>query len=196
MELLLAAMPALAQSQSPPTPQPPDKQTADDKKGGNQQTVGSNDRLFYALPNFQTVDTAEQLPPLTAGQKFKLQARSQFDYFEIRGTEFLQGSARLAIHPRVTDKAPLDMASATGQSGAMAGSRTSWSGPFSLPLCDRTRDITCSAGVILAPCGLRHQPHRCHSLRFGTDGVQRFSDPGRCCGRGHFDVQLSSPRRA
>jgi hypothetical protein len=91
VELLLAAMPALAQSQSPPTPQPPDKQTADDKKGGNQQTVGSNDRLFYALPNFQTVDTAEQLPPLTAGQKFKLQARSQFDYFEIPWYGILAG---------------------------------------------------------------------------------------------------------
>jgi hypothetical protein len=92
--LLLAAMPALAQPEDPPTPQPPDKQTAndkDDKKDGAQQTVGSNDRLFYALPNFQTVNTTEQLPPLTVGQKFKLQARSQFDYFEIPWYGILAG---------------------------------------------------------------------------------------------------------
>jgi hypothetical protein len=98
---LLAAMPALAQPQDPPAPLPPDKhtaddkkpdkQTTDDKKDANQQTVGSNDRLFYALPNFQTVDTTERLPPLTAGQKFKLQARSQFDYFEIPWYGILAG---------------------------------------------------------------------------------------------------------
>jgi len=70
---------------------PLDLQTADDKKDSNQQTVGSNDRLFYALPNFQTVETTEQLPPLTVGQKFKLQARSQFDYFEIPWYGILAG---------------------------------------------------------------------------------------------------------
>lgn len=89
--LLLPAVAALAQQQGPPTPQPQDGQTSNDKKDGNQQTVGSNDRLFYALPNFQTVDTTEQLPPLTVGQKFKLQARSQFDYFEIPWYGILAG---------------------------------------------------------------------------------------------------------
>jgi hypothetical protein len=92
LALLLAAMPALAQSESPsPAPQAPDIQTIDDKKDSNQQTLGSNDRLFYALPNFQSVDTTEQLPPLTVGQKFKLQARSQFDYFEIPWYGILAG---------------------------------------------------------------------------------------------------------
>jgi hypothetical protein len=96
--LLLAATSALAQLQSAPATQPPDKQTTDEKddkkekkKDSNQPTVGSNDRLFYALPNFQTVDTTEKLPPLTAGQKFKLQARSQFDYFEIPWYGILAG---------------------------------------------------------------------------------------------------------
>jgi hypothetical protein len=89
--LLLAAMPALAQLQGPPAPQPLDVQTVDDKKNVNQQTVGSNGRLFYVLPNFQTVGTTEQLPPLTVGQKFQLQARSQFDYFEIPWYGILAG---------------------------------------------------------------------------------------------------------
>jgi hypothetical protein len=100
--LLLAPVSALAQAQSAPAAQPPDKQTTDEKdekkddkkeekKDSSQPTVGSNDRLFYALPNFQTVDTTEKLPPLTAGQKFKLQARSQFDYFEIPWYGILAG---------------------------------------------------------------------------------------------------------
>lgn len=88
--LLLTGMPALAQLQGPPI-QPLDPQTDDDKKDGHQQTVGSNDRLFYALPNFQTVQTTEQLPPLTVNQKFKLQARSQFDYFQIPWYGILAG---------------------------------------------------------------------------------------------------------
>src|SRR5215469_9693880 len=89
--LLLADISALAQSQDPSAPQPLDKQTANDKKDHNQQKAGSHDRLFYALPNFQTVATTEQLPPLTVGQKFKLQARSQFDYFEIPWYGILAG---------------------------------------------------------------------------------------------------------
>ena len=89
--LLLADISALAQPQGPPAPQPLDKQTANDKKDRKQQTAGSNDRLFHALPNFQTVGTTKQLPPLTVGQKFKLQARSQFDYFEIPWYGILAG---------------------------------------------------------------------------------------------------------
>jgi hypothetical protein len=82
--LLLADLSTFAQAQGPPTSQPLSIQSIDGKNNDDiQPTVGSNDRLFYALPNFQTVQSTEQLPPLTVGQKFKLQARSQFDYFEI-----------------------------------------------------------------------------------------------------------------
>jgi len=88
---LLAATPSLAQQQRPPTPQPLNIQTANDKQAGNQPTVGSNNRLFFVLPNFQTVDASQQLPPLTTGEKFKLQARSQFDYFEIPWYGILAG---------------------------------------------------------------------------------------------------------
>ena len=44
-------------------------------------TVGtSNDRLFNLLPNFLTLENAGQRPPLTTDQKFKVVARSSFDY--------------------------------------------------------------------------------------------------------------------
>jgi len=40
------------------------------------------DRLFYALPNFLTVESSDKLPPLTTQQKFRVVARSSFDYVE------------------------------------------------------------------------------------------------------------------
>jgi hypothetical protein len=114
--LLIAFVPAVAQQQptgnsSPAASQCPDKQgplpkdNASQPPLGQQQpagsppqcadkqdpTLGSKDRLFYALPNFLTVENGNQLPPLTAGQKFKLQARSQFDYMEIPWYGILAG---------------------------------------------------------------------------------------------------------
>lgn len=43
------------------------------------QNGTSNDRLLFALPNFQTLEDLGHVPPLTAGQKYKLVARSAFD---------------------------------------------------------------------------------------------------------------------
>jgi len=39
----------------------------------------SNDRLFFALPNFLSVENAADAPPLTSVQKFHVTARSAFD---------------------------------------------------------------------------------------------------------------------
>jgi hypothetical protein len=39
----------------------------------------SKDRLFYALPNFLSVENAADAPPLSAAQKFQVTARSVFD---------------------------------------------------------------------------------------------------------------------
>src|SRR5580658_425636 len=39
----------------------------------------SNDRIFYTLPNFLTLENADKVPPLSVGQKFKVTARSSFD---------------------------------------------------------------------------------------------------------------------
>jgi hypothetical protein len=51
----------------------------------------SKDRLFYTLPNFLTLENANQVPPLTTGQKFKVVARSSFDYVEYPWYGFLAG---------------------------------------------------------------------------------------------------------
>jgi hypothetical protein len=42
----------------------------------------SNDRLFYALPNFLSLENTGKTPPLTTKQKFSVVARGSFDYVE------------------------------------------------------------------------------------------------------------------
>jgi len=76
--------PASPQSQTTPA-QPTDqsKDAQDNKKTTDQNAGTSKDRLFYALPNFLTLENAGQVPPLTVGQKFKVVARGSFDYIQI-----------------------------------------------------------------------------------------------------------------
>jgi hypothetical protein len=97
---LLATVPAVAQQeqtpgqQSPSAQQPPAKGEPDkDEKSKSQteQSGTSKDRLFFTLPNFLTVENAGQIPPLTTGQKFKVVARSSFDYVEFPWYGFLAG---------------------------------------------------------------------------------------------------------
>src|SRR5450631_4540988 len=66
--------PSAAQGQTPASAQqaPPDK----DKKGASGT---SNDRLFYALPNFLSLENGGKVPPLSTKQKFSVVARGTFD---------------------------------------------------------------------------------------------------------------------
>jgi hypothetical protein len=62
--------------------QPGQTSSEDKEKAAEEKTGLSKDRLFWTLPNFLTVDNAYEIPPLTAGQKFKVVARSTFDPVE------------------------------------------------------------------------------------------------------------------
>ncbi len=53
------------------------------KDAANDKSGTSKDRLFFALPNFLTLENARQVPPLTAGQKFGVVARGSFDPIQI-----------------------------------------------------------------------------------------------------------------
>lgn len=72
------------------TPASADKKIEDKNKdqtpaqpSGQGKVAGtSNDRLFYTLPNFLTLQGAGQLPPMTAKDKFKVVALGTFDYVE------------------------------------------------------------------------------------------------------------------
>lgn len=96
LAVLLGAS-SFAQSSPPDAPSatktqsaPPQDQKDKQQKGGEKENGTSNDRLFYALPNFLTVES-KNLPPLTTGQKFKVVARGSFDYIQIPWYAFLAG---------------------------------------------------------------------------------------------------------
>lgn len=72
---------------APASPQKEQEQT--DKPGSRQGT--SNDRLFYTLPNFLTLEHAGKVPPLTTKQKFAVVTRGSFDYVQFPWYGFLSG---------------------------------------------------------------------------------------------------------
>jgi hypothetical protein len=89
---LLLAFPAAAQQpQQPPasvpaqTPSKPNEKSGGDqnRKSQEQEASPKNDRIFWTLPNYLTVENAAHVPPLTTGGKFKLTAKDSFDPVEI-----------------------------------------------------------------------------------------------------------------
>ena len=69
----------------------PQQQQAPQQQASAQPSDTSHDRLFWALPNFLTVENAEMVPPLTPGQKFKLVARGIYDPMEFVLVGFVTG---------------------------------------------------------------------------------------------------------
>lgn len=76
----------VASGQNTPDPaplSPSDKDKNAQGTSGQGKNAGtSNDRLFFTLPNFLTLENAGQVPPLTTGQKFRVVLRGSFDYVE------------------------------------------------------------------------------------------------------------------
>jgi hypothetical protein len=87
-----APSPQSSSTEKTPASDKSDKSKNVQGKNGQGQTAGtSNDRLFFTLPNFLTLENANQVPPLTAGQKFKVVGRSSFDYVQYPWYGFLAG---------------------------------------------------------------------------------------------------------
>ena len=51
--------------------------------GGTSSAGTSKDRLFFALPNFLTLENAGSVRPLTTGQKYKVVAQGSFDPIQL-----------------------------------------------------------------------------------------------------------------
>lgn len=82
-----------APNATPPTDsQPADKDPVKATTQDQSNSKGtSNDRLFFTLPNFLTLENAGQVPPLTAKQKFAVVTRGTFDYVQFPWYGFLSG---------------------------------------------------------------------------------------------------------
>jgi hypothetical protein len=72
-----AAAPSSGQAAGAQKPADPN-----DPPNATQSDAGSKDRLFFALPNFLTLENSAHVPPMTAEQKFKVAVRSSFDYVQ------------------------------------------------------------------------------------------------------------------
>ena len=77
--------PTSSSSQPPITGDKKQTKTTSDSAGPGT----SNDRLFFTLPNFLTLENAGQVPPLTTKQKYAVVARGSFDYIQIPWYGFL-----------------------------------------------------------------------------------------------------------
>jgi len=81
-----AAVPQPVSEELPEKPVASESQTHSGLTAKEQQNVEheketgtSKDRLFWVLPNFLTIESADQVPPLTARQKFETTARGLLD---------------------------------------------------------------------------------------------------------------------
>jgi hypothetical protein len=80
-----------APSSTPPPGQQPPASDKDKKPEANRPVGVSKDRLFYALPNFLTLENSGSVPPLTTKEKFKVVTKGSFDYVQIPWYGFLAG---------------------------------------------------------------------------------------------------------
>ncbi len=78
-----------AQQQQPGTPPSPTPATGsqkptDDSNAASklQPDQGTKDRLFFAMPNFLSLENSAHVPPMTVKQKFQVSVRSSFDWFQ------------------------------------------------------------------------------------------------------------------
>ncbi len=82
--------PSASASQTPADKDKPQEHKEAPSTSGPGTTTGtSNDRLFYTLPNFLSMETTSKLPPLTSKQKYSVVARSTFDYVQYPWWAFL-----------------------------------------------------------------------------------------------------------
>jgi hypothetical protein len=80
------------QSQKTAPNQPFPQNTPDAQKGQSPKKQKSkDDRMFYVMPNYLTVDNQSEVPPLTWKQKFSTTAQGAFDPYEFAVVGILSG---------------------------------------------------------------------------------------------------------
>src|SRR5271156_132604 len=81
-----AQQPQPAARSTPPSPTPAtgSQKPTDGSNAASQlqPDQGTKDRLFFALPNFLSLENSAHVPPMTVKQKFQVSVRSSFDYVQ------------------------------------------------------------------------------------------------------------------
>lgn len=80
-----------------------DKKSSADDAGRSKlerETGTVNDRIFEVMPNYGTVESANTLPPLTVGQKFRLAAAGVFDWGSYPFNAALAGVSQAKNDPK------------------------------------------------------------------------------------------------
>jgi hypothetical protein len=126
-------------SQAPQQNPGPSGQTALQQPQLKKRPAPKDDRLFWALPNYLTVENEEKTPALTASQKFRLEARQSFDPIQFPFIGFL------ALISQAEDSEP-----AFGQGMAGYGKR------YAAAFGDATIGSFMTAGLL--PAVLRQDP--------------------------------------
>lgn len=85
------ASPATSQDKPPEKP----KDSSQTGAGLPEQATPKDDRILYTLPNYLTVENADQAPKLTAGEKYKLVAKDTFDWIEYPYVAAIAGLSQL-----------------------------------------------------------------------------------------------------
>jgi hypothetical protein len=92
--------PSADQSAKQQEPGPPPRTEVTGKSKLEKETGTINDRIFTVMPNYGTVENANALPALTAGQKYRLATAGVFDYFAFPFNMALAGIAQANNSPK------------------------------------------------------------------------------------------------
>jgi hypothetical protein len=78
------AQPATPSAPPPPAAAAGSQNPTDDSNAASklQPDQGTKDRLFFAMPNFLSLENSAHVPPMTVKQKFQVSVRSSFDWFQ------------------------------------------------------------------------------------------------------------------
>ena len=148
--------PATPQTQTKPANNPGSVQSGPAPDSKHPQ----NDRIFFALPNYLTVEKSASLPPLTTREKFKTVAEGCFDPVEVVFIGIEAGIGQADNTNPTYGQGFMVIPNASGQRMPTPSSETSGRAPYS-PLCyGKTRATTRGEKGISStvpgtpPCGL------------------------------------------
>jgi hypothetical protein len=88
-----SASPAAPSAQSETGDQSPARNSSKDQNSPTQQETAKskNDRMFYVMPNYLTVDNESEVKPVTWKEKFSMTAKGSFDPYEFVVVGVLSG---------------------------------------------------------------------------------------------------------